>query len=111
MAIAYKRLGATTVVADTDTALYTVPGSTSAVISSIVICNRGTSTRIFRIAVVNAGGVGSVADEDYLYYDVYIRGKDTFIMTIGITLATTDTLLVRADHADINFLAFGSEIT
>lgn len=111
MSTAYKKLGATVVVADTDTALYTVPGSTSAIVSSIIICNKGTSTRTFRIAHISGGGIGAVGAADYLYYDLYIRGRDTFVVTIGITMATTDTLLVRANHADVTFTAEGSEIS
>jgi len=110
MANVYKRLGATTVTADTDTALYTVPASTSAVVSSLVVCNRGASSATFRVAHVD-GAIGVIANEDYIFYDVSIPANDTFVATIGATMATTQTLLVRSDSADVNFIAWGSEVS
>lgn len=109
MASSYKRLGATTVTADTNTSLYTVPASTEAVVSSILVCNRGTSSATFRVAHVD-GAIGVVANEDYIFYDVSIPANDTFAATIGSTMTAADTLLVRSDSADVNFIAWGSEI-
>jgi len=106
----YKRLGATTVTANTDTSLYTVPASSQTIVSSIVACNIGSTARTFRIAIVD-GAIANVANEDYLYYDVTIPANDTFVVTAGFTLPTTYAILVRASHADIVFNAWGTEIT
>ncbi len=106
-----KRLGAITVTANTDTALYLVGASTSAVVSTIQVCNIGSTDRTFRIAHVNAGGVGAVANEDYLYYDCTIEANSSASFTLGIAMATADTLLVRANHAEVVFLCWGVEIT
>ena len=106
----YKRLGATVVTADTDTNLYTVPASTSAVVGNLHVCNIGSTIRTFRIAVVS-GAIGTVSNEDYLYYDVEIKGNTGIAFNIGLTLPTTYSILVRADHADVVFSAFGSELT
>lgn len=111
MATTYKRLGAITVTANTDTELYETPASTSAVVSSIVVCNTGSTARTFRIAIVDATSVGSVATEDYIYYDITINGNDTFIATCGFTMPTGYIILVRASHAEVVFNAWGSEIT
>ena len=110
MASAYKRLGATVVVADTDTALYTVPASTEAVVSEITICNIGSSQRTFRLAHVD-GAIGAVASEDYKYYDAPLGANASLVLNIGLAMATTETLLVRANHAEVVFSCSGVEIT
>ncbi len=107
MASVYKILGQTVVTADTDTTLYTVPALTSAVVSSIVACNIGTTERTFRIAVRTA----AIANKNYLYYDVTIPPNDTFVFTGGVTMEAGAIITVRANHADVVFSAFGSEVS
>ena len=107
MATAYKRLGSTVVVANTDTQLYVVPASTETIVSSIVACNIGSTERTFRIALIE-GAIGTVSNDDYIYYDVVLPANDTFIATAGFTLNASDTIMVRADHAEVVFSAFGS---
>lgn len=103
-----KILGQAAPGATTETTLYTVPANTTTVISSIVICNRNTTTlTTFRISVAQGGG--ATANKDYLYYDVLIPGADTFIATVGITLAAADVVRVYAGNANLSFNAFGEE--
>ena len=108
MADTWKVLGQAAPSATTETDLYTVPGSTSTTISSIVVCNRG-SAATFRISV-SAGG-GATANKDYLYYDLAIPANDTFAGTLGITLAATDVVRVYASTANLSFSVFGVEVT
>ena len=89
--------------------LYTVPALTSTAVSSIVVCNRSATATSFRIAVRPAGG--AISNEMYLYYDVTIAGNDTFIATVGVTLATTDIVSVYATLATLSFQIFGQEAT
>lgn len=110
MAETLKRLGATTVVATTNTSLYQVPSGKSAVVSSLVVCNRGSTDRTFRVAHVD-GAIGSVANEDYIAYDAPIEANGTITLSLGITMQAGDSLLVYASHADVNFIAWGSEVT
>jgi hypothetical protein len=91
------------------TTLYTVPASTVTVCSSISVCNRSATATSFRIAVRPAGC--AISNEMYLYYDVTIAGNDTFVATIGITLATTDVVSVYATLATLSFNLFGQEIS
>jgi len=109
MANTYKILGQVSPLTTTPADLYTVPSSTSTVISSIVICNRGTTATAFRVSISVAGA--ATANKDYLYYDVTLAGNDTFIATVGITLATTDKVRVYAGNANLSFNLFGTEIT
>lgn len=102
-----KVLGQVAPGAASQTTLYTVPALTSTVCSSVVVCNRSATATSFRIAV-QPGGAG-LANQHYLYYDVTIAGNDTFIATIGITLATTDLISVYATLATLSFNLYGQE--
>lgn len=108
MANTYKVLGQSSPNATTNTDLYTVPSSTSTVLSTISIANRGSSTT-FRIAIRPAGA--AIANLHYIAYDVYINSNDTVFLTIGATLATTDVVTVYAGAANLSFSLFGTEIT
>jgi len=107
MATILKTLGQSAPLATTLTTIYTVPAATSSVISSIVVCNRSTSSTSFRIAVRPLGAV--VSNEHYIYYDIAIGGNDTFIATCGITLATTDEVSVYTTNATLSFSLYGQE--
>ena len=108
MATVYKVLGQVHVAANTDTTLYTVPSATSAVCSTLSVCNLGVSTT-YRIAIRPAGA--TIADQHYLVYEAAINQYDTVMLTLGITLAATDVITVRAGSADVTFQLFGSEIS
>jgi hypothetical protein len=95
--------------ATTLTALYTVPAVTSAVCSTITVCNQSATATSFRISVAPAGAAD--ATSQYLYYDIAIPGNDTFATTIGIALATTDVIRVYNTLATLSFSAFIQETT
>lgn len=109
MANTYKVLGQTDPSAATLTTCYTVPSSTSTIISTIMVCNRSATATTFRIAVRPAGA--AIDPKHYLGYDVEILGNEVYTFTIGATLATTDVLSVYATLATLAFNAFGQEIT
>ena len=109
MAAIQKVLGQSAPLATTLTDLYTVPASTATVCSSIVVCNRSGTATSFRVSVAEAGALD--ANEQYLYYDVTIAGNDTFIATIGLTLAATDVVRCYATDASLTFNLFGQENT
>lgn len=101
-------LGQEDPVAATLTPLYTVPASKDAMVSSVVVCNRSATATSFRISVAPLGAADS--NEQYHYYDFAIPGNDTFVATIGITLATTDVVRCYATLATLSFNAHGLEI-
>lgn len=109
MALTYKVLGQSAPSATTATSLYTVGALTSAVVSTITVCNRDTAAATYRIAVRPAGA--ALANQHYIVYDASIDGGQTTALTLGITLATTDVLTVYGSTANFSFSAFGSEIT
>lgn len=108
MAEYLKTLGQNAPTATTLTDLYTVPASTSATLSSLVVCNRSATPTTFRISVAPAGAADGVAQ--YLYYDQSIGGNSSYALTLGITLATTDKLRVYAGANTLSFSAFGVEV-
>ena len=107
MTTTLKVLGQSAPAAATLTTLYTVPASTSTVISSLVVANRSASATDFRIAVRPAAA--AISDEHYIYYDLAIGGVDTFTATLGMTLAATDVVSVYAGAATLSFHAYGQE--
>ena len=109
MAITYKVLGQSNPAANTNADLYTVPANTSSVCSTLVICNQAASAATFRVAVRPAGA--SIATQHYTSYDTNLNANDSITVTIGITLATTDVVTVRANTTTVSFNLFGSELT
>lgn len=109
MPTVYKVLGQSNPAATTATTLYTVPSATSTVVSSITICNQAASTASYRIAIRPAGA--TLATQHYIAYGVVIAANDTTVLTLGITLATTDVITVYASTANFSFSAFGSELS
>jgi hypothetical protein len=105
----YKVLAQSNPSATTATTLYTVPAATSAVISTITVCNQAASAGSFRIAVRPGGA--SLAAQHYVAYDVAIAANDTTALTLGLTLATTDVVTIYASSATMSFNAYGSEIS
>ena len=109
MATNYKVLGQSAPSAVTNTTLYTVPAATETVISTLFVCNRGSTAATYRIAVRPDGA--TLANEHYIAYDAVILGNDSVAITVGTTLDATDVVTVYASTANLSFNAFGSEIT
>ena len=100
------RLGATTVTADTDTALFQAARKSRPPAVEFTVCNRGTTQLKFRVAIVD-GAITSVADEDYKFYDATLAAKATFTIKPGWILPATFSILVRSDSTDASFSASG----
>ena len=109
MATAYKVLGQSNPSATTNTTAYTVPASTSAVVSTITVANLTGTAATYRIAVRPAGE--TLANKHYIAYDVTVAASDTTSLTLGLTLATTDVVTVFASTANLAFSIFGTEIS
>jgi len=109
MPSSYKVLGRIASAATTMQELYAVPSSTSAVVSTITVCNRASAARTYRIAIKPLTGT-TLDNSHYIAYDVTIAANDTTALTLGLTLATGNSIQVYASAADLTFQAFGSEI-
>jgi hypothetical protein len=109
MATTYKVLGQVAPSATTATTLYTVGASRSTVVSTIAVCNRAATAATYRVAIRPAGA--TLSNEHYIAYDSTLAANDSTMITIGVTLATTDVITVYASTANTSFSAFGSEIS
>lgn len=110
MATTYKVLAQNNPSATTETTLYTVPSSTSAVVSTISICNQAGSSGTYRIAVRPAADA-STAAKHWIVYGATVAASDSIMLTLGLTLATGDVVRVYGSSANISFAAFGSELS
>jgi glucose-6-phosphate dehydrogenase assembly protein OpcA len=108
MPTVYKVLGQSNPAATTATTLYTVPSATSVVSSTLNVCNQGSSSATYRIAIRPAGE--TLAAKHYLAYDATILGNNSIAITVGITLAATDVVTVYTSSGTMSFNLFGSEI-
>lgn len=105
----YKVLGQSNPAAITATSLYTVPASTQAVVSTIVVANLAATSATFRIACRVNGA--TLANSQYIAYDVSVGANDSTALTLGVTLGAADVITVYASTANLTFTAFGSEIS
>ena len=94
------------------TLLYTVPASTSAVVSSLVLCNTTSSAATITIYSNKAGTTNTAATA--IVYLQTIPPYTTQTYTLGITLTnsgTADTLYVQSGTSSaITCTAYGSQI-
>lgn len=108
MTTVYKVLGQSAPAANTATTLYTVPGSNSAVCSSMTICNGGGANANVSVQVAVANAASSVSQ--YIVNNNNLVANDTLFLTLGVTLAATDTVRVTSSIANVSFQLYGSEI-
>jgi hypothetical protein len=108
MAQTHKVLGQSNPSAATLTTLYTVPSSTSAIVSTLSVCNLGVSAT-FRIAVRPSGA--SISNQHYLVYDTTLNANDSFYLTLGLSLASTDVVSVYSSTNTVAFSLFGVELS
>ncbi len=108
MANAYEVLGQTTDNA-TGTALVTVAASTEVIVSTLIIANRASSSKTFRLYI--RPDDETLADKHYIAYDTTINANDTITLTLGITMNASDKLYVYGSDTNISFSAFGTKIT
>jgi glucose-6-phosphate dehydrogenase assembly protein OpcA len=108
MATIYKVLAQANPAATTASTLYTVPATTSTVVSTITVANLAGSAATYRISV--RPGAETQANKHYIAYDVTVGANDTTTLTLGLTLATTDVITVYASTNTLAFNVYGSEI-
>lgn len=105
--MAKKVLGQSNPSATTATTLYTVPSGKQAVVSTLVIANLAATAATYRIAV-RVGGA-TLANSQYVAYDITVGASDSTALTLGMTLAAGDIVTVYASTANVTFTAFGDE--
>ena len=89
--------------------LYSTGASTSAVISSIVVCNTSASAVTYRIGLM--GSAGTPGASEWIVYDASIAGNDTVGLTLGLTMGNTQFLRVSSSANTLSFYAAVGEIS
>lgn len=108
MATVVKVLGQAAPAATTDGTLYTCPAGGQTIVSSLIVCNRGSDTTI-RIRVNIDGAAATNAA--YLFYDAAVPANGTVSLVAGITLDAADTITVYSTSGNVSFNAYGQETT
>jgi len=109
MAYSYKVLGQAIPTFNSNVDLYTVPAGTSAIISTINVCNQTQSNVTFRIAIRPAAA--TLVPKHYIVYDSALPAQDTMALSLGMTLGNTDVITAYSFQGNVSFAAFGTEIT
>jgi hypothetical protein len=110
MPTVYKVLGQAAPANTSNANLYTVPASTSAIVSTLVIANTTATAALAEVYVRIAGA--AAATSNAILYDASIPANSTATFTLGMTLATTDIITIQTATANaLTFTAFGSEIS
>ena len=109
MATTYKILGQSIPTAATATTLYTVPAATTAIASTLQICNQAGTAGTFNVAARPLGA--SLTTAHYLLYNTAIAANDALSLTIGMCLSATDVITIQSSSGNISFTLFGSELT
>jgi len=110
MATAYKYAQVQgTAAVGTFATLYTTPAATSAVISSLVICNQSSSAITVRIGLDATEGTPGASE--FLVYDASVAANDTLILTMGLAMAASKYLRISSSANTCSFTASVSEIS
>lgn len=110
MATTYKRSGVQgTSSTGTYATLYNTGASTTAVISTIAICNAASSSATYRIGFDTTAG--TPGNGEWLVYDAVVPANDTVFLTTGVSLGNTEYIRVSSSANTVHFTAFVSEIS
>ena len=105
MADTIQILGQQAPAAATATTLCT--GSTNGTsVSSISVCNTNSSSITFRVWL-RVGAASDSFTTQALFADMTLAANDTYVATIGLTLASSDNIRVQTNTANVVFMAFG----
>ena len=88
---------------------YTCPANTSAVISSVVICNQNEIPVRYQMAIANTT---NLENKHLLYNNDILDNFDSITITTGMTLdQSVKYLMVASDVASVSVNVFGAEIS
>jgi hypothetical protein len=110
MTMVYKNFGVQgTSAIGTYATLYETTSSTSAVVSTIAICNTSATSATYRIGIDDSPGT-PVANE-WLIYDATVAANDTIFLTVGIAISASRFIRISSSANTVTFSAFVSEIS
>ena len=88
----------------TTTVLYTVPASTTSVVTNIAVTNTGSAAYTFTL------GMGTAGANTALHTTTAIAANTTVYIDLKQTLATTNTITGGASNVAVSFHISGVEI-
>ena len=110
MATAYKTAQVQgTAGTSTYATLYSVPASTEAIVSSIIICNTASTSATYRIGLDTEAGTPGASE--WLIYGATVNANDTVCLTLGLALDAGKFIRVSSSANTVTFSAALSEIS
>lgn len=110
MATTYKRAQVQgTSGVTTYSTLYNTASATTAVISTVLVCNTASASATYRIAIMDTAG--TPAAENWIVYDSVVGANDTICLTLGLSLGNDDFIRISSSANTVTFTAFVSEIS
>jgi hypothetical protein len=89
--------------------LYNTSASTTAVVSTILLCNTSATQQQYRIGIM--GSAGTPSTQDFIVFNDSVAGNDTVALTLGVTLGNSQFIRVSSSSNSLGFHAFVSEIS
>lgn len=105
----YKTLGQAVSVVSTDVDVYTVPASTTAIVSALCIANRGGTDDVVFVYVRVAGA--ATANKQLILPGKRVPANGVVNVIEGLTLGAGDVITINAGTANLSASAFGVEKT
>ena len=89
--------------------LYSTGASTTAVLSSISICNTASTSATYRIGVM--ASAGTPAAGNWIVNGATVAANDTVFLTVGLSLGNTQFIRVSSSANTVDFSASVAEIS
>lgn len=89
--------------------LYSTGASTTAVLSSISICNTASTSATYRIGVM--ASAGTPAAGQWIVNGATVPANDTVFLTVGLSLGNTQFVRVSSSANTVDFSASVAEIS
>jgi len=122
MANVYRCISQTYLANATAVDIYTVPASTSALVSTIFVCNQTSGNLTFSIALrsgtaANAGSTAtlgssaSISTSAYLFFGNTVYANSSVVLTAGVTATAAEVITASASAAGLSIVLCGTLIT
>ena len=107
-----KPLGQIQTTANTNTNVYVVPAATSAVVSTVTVCNQSANNVLVDVYARN--GATALGNATYLAYQFPLSAADTLVLEPRLTMNATSVLSANVTGANaasnVSVNAFGIEV-
>ena len=90
---------------------FSVSAQTQTLVTSIIVCNWDPAPADHSFYIAVQAGSESPETQNTLFSDAEILQNSSKVLSLGLTLAEGDYIMVKADAALISFTAMGIEVT